>query len=487
MKRHYYLQPVFLAALVLGAPALAETVTLDASQAPPAVFTPSLKLGQGRSPSGQIIAVNNRYLTLDGKPWLPVMGEFHYTRFPRAYWEEQILKMKAAGVTVVSTYVIWQHHQDKPGEFDFEGNRDLRAFIQLCQKHGMLVYLRPGPWAHAEVRFGGIPDFVVDKTLTRSNDPQYLAYVKAFFDAIGKQSRGLLWKDGGPVIGIQIENEYNRVGPLQGREHIAMLKQLLLGAGFDVPLYSVTGWDNTVWPEGEAIPVFGSYVDEPWAVTTAKLPPKTSYTFQYGSRVEYGLGAVGGISPNGDADRDQPNTPFFGAEYGAGVPAMYRRRPLIQPDDIAAMVTTKIGSGVNLLGYYMFQGGQNPSGSPSREENTSIGGFNDLPKLGYDFGAPLGEYGQSHPVLNALKPIHAFLNAFGDRLAPMTVYAPSTGPADASDLKTLRWSVRADGKRAFVFVNDHVRQYPMADHPDVMRPLHCRRSIFTMATISFGR
>jgi hypothetical protein len=115
----------------------------------------------------------------------------------------------------------------------------------------------------------------------------------------------------------------------------------------------------------------------------------------------------------------------------------------------------------------MFQGGQNPQGLPSREENTSIGGYNDLPKLGYDFGAPLGEYGEARPVLNALRPIHEFLNAFGDRLAPMAVYMPDTQPADPSDLQTLRWSVRGDGKRGFLFVNNYVRQYAMVAHDEV--------------------
>ena len=453
-------------AAVLPLGAAAETVTVDARQVPLAPVSGQLKLGEGHSVDGHVISVNNQYLMRDGKPWMPVMGEFHYTRFPHQYWEEQLLKMKAAGVEVVSTYVIWQHHEDKPGQFDFSGDRDLRAFVELCKKHGLYVYLRPGPWAHAEVRFGGLPDWVVETTFTRSNDPQYLADVSAYYQKVAEQTKGLLWKDGGPIIGLQIENEYNRVGPLQGRDHIAALKAIALKAGFDVPLYSVTGWDNAIYPQGEAIPVFGSYVDEPWGTNTAIMPPKTSYAFQYGNRPEYGLGAVGGMAAEGDANRDLQTTPFFGAEYGAGVPTMYRRRPIIRPDDIAAMVTAKIGSGVNLLGYYMFQGGQNPQGTPSREESTAIGGYNDLPKLGYDFGAPLGEYGEAHPVLSALRPAHAFLNAFGDRLAPMPVRAPAV-VADALDLKTLRWSARSDGHSAFVFVNNYVRQYDMAGHTDV--------------------
>jgi beta-galactosidase len=454
------------ASLLSLSSANAETFRLDASVIAPAPVAAPLKLGTSRSPDGHVIAVNTRYLTRDGKAWLPVMGEFHYSRVPREDWEAQLLKMKAGGVEIVAAYEIWQHHQDKPGVFDFSGNRDLRAFVELCAKHGLYVYLRPGPWVHAEVRFGGIPDFVVDQTQTRSNDPAYLAYVDQWFRKVGTEVKGLMYKDGGPVIGTQIENEYNRNGPGQGAAHIAKLKEMLIAAGLDTPLYSVTGWDHTVFPRGEVIPVFGSYVDEPWQARPDKLPPKTSYVFQFGVRNEQGLGAVGSTSTQDDGARDSDITPFFGAEYGAGLPGMYRRRPLLPPIDISAMVLTKVGSGVNLLGYYMYQGGQNPQGSPTREETIAIGGYNDLPKLGYDFQAPLGQYGQAHEVYFALKPIHAFLNAFGDRLAPMSVYAPEIKP-DAKDLENLRFAYRGDATGGFLFVNNHVREYAMKAHRDV--------------------
>jgi beta-galactosidase len=452
--------------LILALPVLAETVSLDASRIAPEPQPAPLKLGTSTAPGGHSLGVNTRFLTRDGKAWLPVMGEFHYSRVPREDWEAQLLKMKAGGVEVIAVYEIWQHHQDKPGVWNFSGNRDLRAFVELAAKHGLYVYLRPGPWVHAEVRFGGLPDFVVDQTKTRSNDPAYLAYVDQWFRKIGTEVKGLMYKDGGPIIGTQVENEYNRNGEGQGAAHIARLKEMLIAAGFDTPLYSATGWDNAVLPRGEVIPVFGSYVDEPWQSRPDKLPPKTSYVFQFGVRNEQGLGAIGSTSTQDDGARDSDITPFFGAEYGGGLPVMYRRRPLLPPADISAMVMTKIGSGVNLLGYYMYQGGQNPEGSPTREETIAIGGYNDLPKLGYDFQAPLGQYGQAHGVYFALKPIHAFLNAFGDRLAPMEVYAPQV-KAEAADLKTLRFAYRGDATGGFLFVNNHVREYQMAEHKDV--------------------
>jgi beta-galactosidase len=97
------------------------------------------------SPSGQTIGVNSRYLTLNGKPWLPVMGEFHYSRYPEAEWEEQILKMKADGVQIIATYIFWIHVEEIEGQFDWSGQRSLRHFVELCGKHGMYVYPRIGP------------------------------------------------------------------------------------------------------------------------------------------------------------------------------------------------------------------------------------------------------------------------------------------------------------------------------------------------------
>ena len=107
------------------------------------------------------------------------MGEFHYSRMPEAQWEEEILKMKAAGVEIIATYVIWIHHEEIEGQFDWSGQRDLRRFVQLCGKHGMYVYPRIGPWAHGEVRNGGLPDWVLKRSAVRRNDPSYLSELSA--------------------------------------------------------------------------------------------------------------------------------------------------------------------------------------------------------------------------------------------------------------------------------------------------------------------
>ncbi|MFG6460065.1 beta-galactosidase [Roseateles sp. DXS20W] len=455
------------AALLLGALASAAgadtLLKLDARAAVPAPTTGYLKLGTATSPKGETLAANSQYLLKDGKPWLPVMGEYHFTRAPASQWADQLRLMKAAGLDVVATYVFWNHHEERPGAFNWRGNHDLRRFVQLAQAAGLKVVVRLGPWCHGEVRYGGIPDWVVDAMPTRGNDPEYMALVDRLYGQIGRQIQGLLWKDGGPVIGVQLENEYNLRGPGRGEEHISALKKLALKAGMDVPLYTVTGWDGAVYPSGEVMPVFGGYPDEPWATSTKELPPKETHAFRFNTRVSGDLGAQTKSHGAGTAETDKDKVPFFGAEYGPGLPAMYRRRTLVSPDDIAAMLPVQIGSGVNLLGYYMFHGGRNPvgAGGTGLEESSLSGGYNDTPRINYDFQAPLGPDGQQREVLTRLRPFHYFLRDHGAQLATMTVRQPERSPADPADLQTPRWAVRANGDSAFLFVNNHVRQYAM--------------------------
>ena len=139
-----------LGSLSLGAQGRpSNEIVIEARPQPPAVETGHLRLGSNTSPDGHTIGATSRYLTRDGMPWLPVMGEFHFSRYPEAEWENEILKMKAGGVQIVSSYVIWIHHEEVEGEFDWSGRKNLRRFVELCAKHGMLAYPRIGPWVHA--------------------------------------------------------------------------------------------------------------------------------------------------------------------------------------------------------------------------------------------------------------------------------------------------------------------------------------------------
>jgi hypothetical protein len=248
----------------------------------------------------------------------------------------------------------------------------------------MYVYIRIGPWDHGEVRNGGLPDWLLKNPNIRTNDPAYLDRVAAFDREIGVQLKGLLWKDGGPVIGAQLENEYGLHGPGKGAEHILKLKQLAIASGIDLPLYSVTGWPSLDFPPHEVIPVSGGYPDGFWFGSLTNLPPSMNYLFNLNRK----LGDMGATVPSEDPTGkvDLRHDPYFGAEEAGGMETAYHRRPLIQSDDIAALTLTGIGSGLNLYGYYMFHGGANPPGKlTALQESQATGYPNDLPEINYDF------------------------------------------------------------------------------------------------------
>lgn len=228
------------ACLAIAISAARGAVVVDASKAATPPHALPFATG-GKSPDGRVLALNSRYMLLDGKPWFPVMGEFQYSRYPAEHWEEEILKMKAGGVRIISTYIFWIHHEEIEGQFDWAGRRDLHRFVQLAGKHCMYVWARIGPWDHGEVRNGGLPDWLLAKTLARQNNPKYLKYVQRFYNEISRQVARLFWKDGGPIIGVQIENEYHSRGPGEGEEHLLTLRKMAREAGIDAPFYAITG------------------------------------------------------------------------------------------------------------------------------------------------------------------------------------------------------------------------------------------------------
>ena len=455
-------------------------IHVDASQLYSAPAAAVYDGGTAVSPDGSTIALNTRFLTRNGKPWLPVMGEFHYSRYPESQWEEQILKMKASGVQVISTYVIWIHQEEIEGQFDWSGQRDLRTFVQLCAKHGMYLVVRIGPWSHGELRNGGFPDWLLTKGPTRRNDPIYLSYVEKYFAQIGQQLHGNYWKDGGPIIGIQLENEYSMRGPGAGNDHILELKKLARQSGMDVPLYLETAWDNAAVPPGAVLPVFGGYPAAPWGGSTTALPPHEAYVFRFASRATGDMGAVG---QKNLANVESPDGgyPYLTAEIGGGIQDTYHRRPVILADDIASLCTVELGSGVNLYGTYMFQGGENPEGKlTSLQESQLSGSATDVPVKSYDFQAPLGEFGEERESFRKLKLFQYFMNDFGEDLAPMTVHAPSILPRNPADFSVPRVSVRSTNDAGFVFFNNYVRGYTMPARKSVQIQIKLPRQTLTL-------
>ncbi|WP_055529063.1 beta-galactosidase [Streptomyces graminilatus] len=411
------------------------------------------------------IEVTGRWLTRGGRPWFPVSGEFHYSRYPAGEWEEELLKMKAGGVTAVASYVIWIHHEEIEGRIRFDGDRDLRRFAGLCARHGLDFVPRVGPWCHAEVRGGGLPDWLLARTdAPRTDDPAYLEPVRRWFTAVAEQLRGLDRAHGGPVVAIQIENElYDRPG------HLRTLKRMAQEAGLSAPLWTATAWGGARLPPGELLPLYGGYPetfwtewDDGWSDTCRK------HFFFTHERDDEGIGAdLRPTSVRGGEPVPTDRFPWATCELGGGMAVAYHRRPRVDAADIGALALTKTGCGSVWQGYYMFHGGTNPVGElTTLQESHATGSPNDLPVLTYDFQAPLGEYGQYRPSYDELRLQNLLLADFGDRIAPMPSVLPERRPAGQDDRETLRWAVRSDGDSGFLFVNNHQPHEPPPDHPD---------------------
>lgn len=445
---------ILLVFLVLGMPCslLAQDYQIDASDVHKNIISGQLKMGNP-GPEGKEILINNQYMTIGGKPVIPVMGEFHYSRYPREQWKDVILKMKACGINIIATYVFWIHHEEIEGQFDWSGNKDLRSFVKLCQECGLLVYPRIGPWCHGEVRNGGTPDWILTKKfiVDRSNDPVYQSYVDRYFKQIAEQLHGLMYKDGGPVIGIQLENEYWK--GTSGEDHILWLKRTAQKYGLDVPMYTVTGWGNAAVPAREVIPLWGAYPSAPWNSDLEKITKNYAFEFAYNQDDEN----IGNDQKKRSSQSDDVTDiyPFFTCELGVGNQISQHRRPVLGKYDGSTIVTIKTGSGSNLIGYYVFAGGSNPVGilSAMEEDREETGYWNSYPKISYDFQAAIKESGELAPSYYQVKKIHYFLNEFGDVLAPMLpVIAKVKDPE-----KDLQYSVRVKDNSGFLFGTNYYR------------------------------
>lgn len=440
----------------MGNRTLAEMYKIDAASVRKEILPGGYKMGTPVNPEGVAIEANNYYLTKAGKPWFPVKGEIHYSRYPRHMWEDAILKMKAGGITCVATYGFWIHHEEIEGEFDFSGQRDLRAFLELCQKHDMPVFLRLGPWCHGEVRNGGHPDWiyqVCEPGKTRTNDPTYLKYATRLYEEYYKHCKGLLYKDGGPVIGLQIENEYS------GAEHLLELKRIARETGFDVPLYTVTGWNNVVIPDREFLPVQAGYADAPWAGGTHQLEPEPQFLFKAGIPINTGVGTdvLPVVEVYGNRTYDPSDYPWLTAELGLGVQVIQRRRPVITHQDAVSLMTVKLAGGANALGYYMYHGGTNPNGKLTELNEPGT------PVKSYDFQCGVGEYGETYSKYHEMKLIHFWLQQYGSQLCTTIPAMPAKKPSGVRDVDTLRCMTRTDGHTGYFFFSNYQRYVPNKD------------------------
>ena len=444
-----------------------KSYAVDISKDNIAIISNHLKLGTHTNVKGETLDANSFYFIRNGKPWFPVMGEFHFNRYPKEQWEESILKMKACGIDMIASYIFWIYHEEQEGIWDWKDNRDLRYFASLCAKHNMNLLVRIGPWCHGEVRNGGFPDWLLTKSKVRTNDTAYLRYVNRFFQQIHQQLKGLYFKDGGTIVGVQIENEFRFNNP-RGLQHILTLKQMAIDAGIEVPYYTATGWPGSDIKQVELIPVQGGYPEAPWDKKTTKLALSNNYLFET-LRVDQAIGTdLLGSQPKDTTDFKGYRYPYATAEMGAGIQITYHRRPIITPKDVLGLAMAKTGSGANLMGYYMFHGGSNAIGKLSTLQESKATKYpNDYPIINYDFQSPIAVWGELRSSYKYYKLFHYFLNSFGDKLAVCNTYFPSQLAKKANDTTTLRWSVRAKKNSGFIFVNNYQRQLAMHDFSNV--------------------
>lgn len=426
---------------------------------------------RGSNGAGEELSFTNYYMQKNNAPFFGVSGEFHYSRMSDSRWEDEIIKMKMGGLNTIATYVFWIHHEEEEGVFDFTGCRNVRKFIELCKKHGMYVILRVGPFDHGEVRNGGIPDWMYGKTFeVRKISEGFLYYTRRLYTEIAKQVEGLFYKDQGPIIGVQIDNEYMHssapweittgisdewvFGGDEGEEYMLTMKALAAECGLLPVFYTCTGWGGAITPKS-MLPLWGGYAFRPWLFYSYKGEHPATEEYVYQNFHKNGYECNYDFHPSYEPEEK----PYACCEMGGGMACSYYYRFQYPYKSVDAMANIKIASGCNFLGYYMFQGGSNPVGKHGTFMNEG-----QVPKISYDYQAALGEYGQVRESYRRTKTIHQFTACFGERLCGLqTVLPEGASFIDPKDGDTLRYAVRTDGTRGFLFVNNYQDHALMPD------------------------
>ena len=318
--------------------------------------------GRAQSPSTtHQFALGDSVFLLDGKPFQLIAGELHYSRIPEAYWRDRLHKAKAMGLNAVGVYCMWNVHEPEPGKWDFSGRQDVRRFVQLAQQEGLYVILRPGPYVCAEWEFGGFPWWLLqDKDLqVRTDDPRFMSAAKAYMMEMGKQLADLQISQGGPIVMVQVENEYGSFGKDTAYER--QFAHFLKEAGFSVPFFTADG---------------------DWLFENAALP---------------------GILPgaNGEHDPQKLKTlvnqfhggkgPYFVPEYYPGWLDHWGEKFVRVPTEkVVKEVRTLLDAGVS-INIYMWHGGTNFGFMNGANYNKERPIQPDI--TSYDYDAPLSESG----------------------------------------------------------------------------------------------
>lgn len=330
---------------------------------------------QSRAPvTAHTVTVRDGHFVLDGKPVQIISGEMHYPRIPRPYWRDRLMKAKAMGLNAVTVYAFWNVHEPHPGQWNFSGQYDVAEFIRTAQQAGLYVILRPGPYVCAEWSFGGYPNWLLkDPSIqVRSLDPRFMRAAEDYLNHLGQQLKPLLWTNGGPIIAVQVENEYGSYG--NDKAYLEAMKQANIDAGLGgVVLYTGDGpgdWNGTL-PELPAAIDIGPGDAESGFAALRKFRPNSPLMYA----AEFYPGWF-----------DQ-----WGKPHATGAPIGEQLKDL---DWILSH-----GYSVSL---YMFHGGTdwgfmngaNASGKNFEPQTTS-----------YDYSAPLDEAGNPTPHYYALRDL----------------------------------------------------------------------------------
>lgn len=257
-----------------------------------AVLVPTAQSQQTQS--RHTFKVEGTHFKFDGKQLQVISGEMHYPRVPREYWRDRLRKARAMGLNTVTTYVFWNVHEESQGKYDFSGQNDVAEFIREAQQEGLHVILRPGPYVCAEWELGGYPSWLLKdpQLVLRSSDPQYNAAVKKWFVRLSEEIRPLLLENGGPIIAVQIENEYGAFGRgtiAETQAYLQEVKQELIYSGMGSTLLSTSNQPGDL--------AKGSLPDVPTVVNFGTGDARKAFQL---------------------LDKARPNGPHMTGEYWAG-------------------------------------------------------------------------------------------------------------------------------------------------------------------------
>ncbi|XP_062502791.1 beta-galactosidase-like isoform X2 [Corticium candelabrum] len=319
---------------------------------------------------------NDRFVR-DGKPFRYVSGSFHYFRVPSAYWKDRLLKMRAAGLNAVQTYVAWNVHEEDEGKFNFAGNADLEEFLRLSNEVGLVVILRAGPYICGEWESGGFPGWLSKNPhiKLRSSDPNYLSAVDTYMAQLLPRVRPLLYENGGPVIMVQVENEYGSF-PTCDKKYLEHLEQLFRGyLGSSAILFTTDGPSTGLLRCGTLDSLF----------STVDFGPGTNVNSAFNAMRLY-----------------QQHGPLVNSEYYTGWLDHWGGSHAHRSDESVAATLDEIlhvGASVNM---YMFEGGTNFAFM----NGANYGGHKTASQpTSYDYNAPLSEAGDPRSKLTAIRNV----------------------------------------------------------------------------------